>query len=304
MQLGFVSAILPDLTRDEVLAFAQAERFSCVELMCWPVGKAERKFAGVTHIDVTKTSEADARAIREQWDEAGVAISGLGFYPNILSHDREYAQHSIDHLKRVMDVAVMLGVRNVNSFIGAEHTKSVDANFDRFAKVWPDIVQHAEDRDLLLGIENCPMFFTMDEWPTGKNLAYCPAHWRRMFEIIPSPHFGLNFDPSHLIWLQIDVAGAILGFADRIHHAHAKDARIDPRGLQDVGILAPPLQIHRPVLPGLGGVNWGAFISALGEIGYDGPVAIEVEDDAYSGDVENRRRALRISRDLLAPYFG
>jgi len=146
------------------------------------------------------------------------------------------------------------------------------------------------------------MLFTSDEWPGGKNLAFCPAIWRRMFEEIPSRNFGLNYDPSHLIWQQIDYVKPLWEFKDRIYHVHAKDVRVDRARLDDVGILATPLQYHSPKLPGLGNVNWGRFFSVLGDIGYDGPVCVEVEDRAYEATVETRKAALAQSIRYLMQY--
>jgi len=304
MKLGFVSAILPDLDLDQTLQVAAEQGFDCVELMCWPKGKAERKFAGVTHVDAAALDDAAAARIREKAAETGVEIAALGFYPNPLSDDRAYAQSCIDHIERVMDAAKRLGVRRVNTFAGAEPTKSLDANFERFAEVWPGLVAKAEKRDILLGIENCPMYFTQDEWPGGKNLATSPRNWRRMFEIVPSPHFGLNYDPSHFIWQGMDYLKPLRAFKDRLFHVHAKDARVDQERLDDVGVMATPLEYHRPVLPGMGAVDWGAFVSVLGEIGYRAAVCIEVEDDAYADSLEDRKRALSIARKVLEPYFG
>jgi sugar phosphate isomerase/epimerase len=148
------------------------------------------------------------------------------------------------------------------------------------------------------------MLFTRDEWPGGKNLAYCPAVWRRMFDDIPSSSFGLNYDPSHLIWQQIDCIRPLDEFRERIFHVHAKDAKIERHRLDDVGILATPLEYHRPKLPGLGDVPWNRFFSVLTDIGYQGPVCVEVEDRAFEADLDARRRALRQSANFLRQYFG
>jgi sugar phosphate isomerase/epimerase len=169
--------------------------------------------------------------------------------------------------------------------------------------VWKPLVQFAEDHGRRIGIENCPMLFTKDEWPGGKNLAHSPAIWRRMFEDIPSESFGLNFDPSHLVWQQIDYVGPLYEFRDRIFHVHAKDAKVDKAKLNDVGILATPLRWHFPKLPGLGDVEWGKFLSALTDIGYRGPVCIEVEDRAFEPELDRRKAALRLSRNYLSQYF-
>ncbi len=304
MKLGFVSAILPDLSLDEVLRFASAERFSCVELMCWPKGKAERRYAGITHIDAAGLTPDTAARIAAQADDAGVAISGLGYYPNALTPDREEAQVYIDHLRKVILAAEYLGVGVVNSFIGRDWTRSVDENWPRFLEVWRPLVRFAADHGIRIAIENCPMLFTRDEWPGGKNLAHTPAIWRRMFNDIPDDNFGLNFDPSHLIWQRIDYVRAVREFAGRIFHVHAKDARVDQHRLDEVGILATPLEFHTPKLPGLGDVDWGRFVSVLTDTGYQGPVCIEVEDRAYEGSVENRKAALRQSAAYLRQFLA
>jgi len=303
MKLGFVSAILPELSLEEVFEFAAAERFACVELMCWPKGKAERRYAGITHVDVEGFGKSDAGRVMELVAATGVAISGLGYYPNPLAPDRKEARVYVDHLKRVIRAAERLGLTEVNTFIGRDWTRSVDDNWPRFRQVWRPLVKFAEEHGVRIGIENCPMLFTGDEWPGGKNLAHSPAVWRRMFEEIPSDHFGLNYDPSHLVWQQMDHVRPLWEFADRIFHVHAKDVRIDRHKLDDVGILATPLAFHTPKLPGLGEIDWARFLSVLGDVGYDGPVCIEVEDRAYEGSLAMRKAGLRQSATYLRNFL-
>jgi sugar phosphate isomerase/epimerase len=303
MKLGFVSAILPDLSLEQVVEFASKEQFACVELMCWPKGKAERRYAGITHIDAANLKKNDAERIKQMMGSAGVTISGLGYYPNPLAPDTSEASTYINHLKKVIRAASLLGVNLVNTFAGRDWTKSVEDNWPRFKKVWTLLVKFAEDNGVQIGIENCPMLFTKDEWPGGKNLAHCPAVWRRMFEEIPSQSFGLNFDPSHLLWQHIDYCKPLWEFKDRIFHVHAKDARVERHRLDDVGILATPLQFHTPKLPGLGDIDWGRFLSVLGDVGYKGPVCIEVEDRAYEGSLDMRKAALRQSARFLRQYL-
>ena len=303
MKLGFTSAILPDLSLDEVVTFASETGFDCVELMCWPKGKAERRYAGVTHIDVADFDADEAAAVKALVADAGVQISGLGYYPNALSPNLDEAAVAINHIKRLIKAAALLDVDVVNTFIGRDWTKSVDENWPRFKEVWPPLIAFAEEHNVRIGIENCPMLFTGDEWPGGKNLAHAPAIWRRMFEEIPSESFGLNYDPSHLLWQQMDYIKPLWAFADRLFHVHAKDARVDQNRLDEVGVLANPLEFHTPKLPGLGDINWGRFFSVLGSVGYDGPVCIEVEDRAYEGSLESRKDALRQSARYLKQFM-
>lgn len=302
MQLGFVSAILPELSLEEVVDFAACVGYTCVEVMCWPAGKAERRYAGVSHIDVANLDAASAEAILANCADNGLSISGLGYYVNPLSPDIHESATSIGHLRKVIDAAATLKVGLVNTFIGRNWLASVEDNWPEFLKVWPGMVQYARDRGVKVAIENCPMLFSSDEWPGGKNLATTPAIWRRMFADIPDSGFGLNFDPSHLVWQQMDYLRAVREFGDRILHVHAKDARVERHRLDEVGILAHPLEYHTPKLPGLGDVNWGAFFSALNDTGYNGPVCVEVEDRAYEGSLDDRKRALVQSYNYLRQY--
>ncbi len=303
MKLGFVSAILPDLSLEEVVQFAATHGFATVELMCWPKGKAERRYAGVTHVDVVGFTKDEAVRVNELVGQAGITISGLGYYPNPLAPDKAEAQVYIDHIRQVILAAELLGVEVVNTFIGRDWTKSVDDNWPRFKEVWPPLIKFAEDHGIRIGIENCPMAFSKDEWPGGKNLAHSPAIWRRMFEEIPSLNFGLNYDPSHMIWQHMDYLKPLRDFKDKLFHIHAKDVRIDKHRLDEVGIMASPLEFHVPKLPGLGDVDWGKFFSVLTDVGYTGPVCIEVEDRAYEGSLDSRQASVVQSGRYLKQFM-
>jgi sugar phosphate isomerase/epimerase len=301
MQLGFVSAILPDLSLEEVFQFAAENGFDCVELMCWPVGKAERRYAGVTHVDVSNFSTSDAERIKQLAQNCSVKISGLGYYPNPLAPDPAERETYVEHIKKVIAASAMLGVNVMNTFIGRDPSKSIEDNWPMFEQLWPSIVAFADEQGVRIGIENCPMLFSLDEWPGGKNLAISPDIWRRIFTTIPSKNFGLNLDPSHLIWQHIDYVRAIYEFRDRLVHVHAKDEKILPDALYDRGILM--LAWHIPKLPGLGDVNWGKFFSALTDTGYSGPVCIEAEDRAYEDSLASRKRALTQSKRHLEQFM-
>jgi sugar phosphate isomerase/epimerase len=302
LQLGFVSAILPDLSFEEVFAFARETGYDCVEVMCWPKGKAERRYAGVTHIDVLALDDGRLAAIENTVADTGVSISGLGYYPNPLAPDEAEAKVYTDHILHVIDAAVALKVPVVNTFVGRDWTKSVDENWPRFVATWQPLIAYAAGKGIKIGIENCPMSFTRDEWPGGKNLAASPRIWRRMFEAIPQAEFGLNYDPSHLVWQGMDYIAPLREFRDRLHHMHAKDARLDRERLNEVGLFAYPNEFHTPKLPGLGDVNWGKFIATLSEV-YSGPICVEVEDRTYEGTLESRKAALRQSAAYLRQFI-
>lgn len=303
MQLGFVSAILPELSLVEVLQFAADAGYDCLEVMCWPPSKAERRYAGVTHINVIDFGDKERDEVLSVVEQTGVNISGLGYYPNALSPHREEAELGAAHIRQVISAAARLGLKNMNTFIGRDWTKSVEENWPRFLETWKPIIAHAEEQGVRVGIENCPMLFSSDEWPGGKNLATSPAIWRRMFADIPSDHFGLNYDPSHMIWQHMDYLAPMREFAGKLFHIHAKDVRIDRNKLDQVGTLAHPQEYHTPKLPGLGDVDWGKFFSVLTDVGYRGPVCVEVEDRAYEHSLSARKQSLWQSATYLRNFI-
>jgi sugar phosphate isomerase/epimerase len=303
MKLGLMSAAFPDLTLEELAAWAAANGFGMLEIACWPAGKASRRYAGVTHIDVEHLDVARAEQILELMGRHGLEISSLGYYPNLLHPDPEHRTQVIDHLKKVIFAASMLQIPVVGTFVGRDKDKTIDENFNLFEQVWPRIVKFAAEHDVKIAIENCPMIFSDDEWPGGNNLATTPAIWRRMWEIIPDANFGLNLDPSHLIWQMIDYLRVVYEFKDRIFHVHAKDMHIDREQLYQRGVLSLGMGWQIPRLPGLGDVNWAQFISALYAVGYDYVISIEHEDRAFEKTPELIQRGFLISRDVLKPYL-
>jgi sugar phosphate isomerase/epimerase len=303
MKLGFVSAILADLTFEQVIDYAAENGFACVEMMCWPVGKAERRYAGVTHIDVADMNEEKAAYINKYAKSKGVEISALGYYPNPLDPDLEKREVYVEHIKKIIKAANILGINTVTGFIGRDKNKTVEENLQIFKEVWTPIVKLAEENNVRIAIENCPMLFTSDEWPGGLNLATTPSIWRRMFELIPSPNLGLNYDPSHFVWQQIDYVKPIYEFKDKIFHVHFKDIKVYKDKLDQVGIMATPLQYISPKLPGLGDVDWGKYVSALTDIRYTGPACIEVEDKAFEDSLESVKKSIIISRNYMRQFL-
>lgn len=302
MKIGFVSAILDGWSFEELIDTAAAYSYQCVEVACWPRGKAERRYAGVSHIDVEDLSDEKAAAILAYTQEKGVQISSLAFYPNPMDGDLEKRAANIDHLKKVMAASAKLGVNLVTTFIGRDQTKTVEENLELFKTIWPPIIAYAEQLGVKVAIENCPMLFTNEQWPGGQNLATSPRIWREMFKIIPSPNFGINYDPSHFIWQMMDYIKPIYEFKDRIFHVHFKDIKMHADKLNDYGIMSYPLDFMSPKLPGLGDVDWSKFVSALTDIGYDGFACVEVEDRAFEGSREKVLASLALSRKYLSQF--
>lgn len=303
MKLGIQSAILDGMSFEEVIDFAAEHNFKCVEVMCWPPGKAERKYAGVTHIDVVDFDAERADYINRYCADKGVEISALGYYPNALCPDHQEAQVYIDHIMKVIDAAAMLGLDTVCTFIGNDWHKNVDDNWPRLKEVWGPILDHAKSKGIKIGIENCAMFFTDDEWPAGKNIAYSPKIWRRLFAEFEGYELGLNYDPSHLVWMQMDYEKPWGEFRDRMYHAHAKDVTVHQDKLDEVGTMANPLEYHTPRIPGRGDIDWGHYIGTMKSAGFDGAICIEVEDADYEGSLESRKQSLIDSANHLRSFI-
>jgi sugar phosphate isomerase/epimerase len=286
----------------EVAQWTADNGFTTIEIAAWPATSGDtRRYAGTSHIDVDRISEAQAGEIVDEMTGLGLEISGLGYYPNPLHPDAEHRRTVIDHLKKVIAAAAKMKVPVVNTFIGADDAKSQDENWDEATRVWPEIISWAEENGVTIAIENCPMIFSRDEWPAGHNLAYNPRIWRRMFEEFGET-IGLNFDPSHLVWLMIDIERAIDEFGSRFYHFQAKDVMIDHNGLYENGSLSSGIGWQIPRLPGLGDVDWAVVFRALYQAGYDGPIIIEHEDRGFEETDELVKRGFLLARDVLSPY--
>lgn len=302
MKLGLVSAILDHSDFYELIDVVAENGLECVEVACWPQGKAARRYAGVSHIDVANLTAEKATELTAYAESKGVDISSLAYYPNPLDEDLEKRQEVIDHLYKVIDASALMGVNMVTTFIGRMPSKSVSENLKEVKKVWPAIIEYAADKGVKIAIENCPMLFTDDEWPGGQNLFTTPAIWRQVFEILPYDNFGINYDPSHFVWQQIDYIAPLYEFKDKIFHVHYKDIKVFDDKLKDVGVMATPLQYMSPKLPGLGGVDWCNYVSALTDIGYEGYTCIEVEDKSFEKDDQAVRNSITLSTRYLRNF--
>ncbi|MFL5936239.1 MAG: sugar phosphate isomerase/epimerase family protein, partial [Gaiellaceae bacterium] len=301
MKLGLLTAAFPHLSLEQVAAWAAGNGFEMLEVACWPSSGGEaRRYAGVTHIDV---DALDTDAVHETLARHGLAISSLAYYPNNLHPDDTHREQVNAHLRKVIDAAQALGVGLVGTFAGNDKHRPLAENLDRFRRIWPELVAYAGDRDVKIAIENCPMIFSYDEWPGGTNLAWSPAIWDEMFAAIPDENFGLNLDPSHLVWLMIDYERAVYDFAGRIFHAHAKDLEVRREGLYRHGTLSSGIGWQLPRIPGLGEIDWPRFVAALYAVGYDHVLSVEHEDRRFEGTQDLVERGFLIARNTLAPLL-
>ena len=302
MKLGFVSAILDGWTFEEVIDIAAEMKFECIELACWPNQKAERRYAGVSHIDVTDLDAEKAFYIQEYCRKKHIEISALAFYPNLLDADCDRRKRNGEHLRKVIDASAKLGVNMVTTFIGRDQTKNVQDNLESVKAVWRPIINHAEERGVRIAIENCPMLFDNNQWPGGQNLMTTPEIWHKIFDLLPSDNLGINYDPSHFVWQMMDYIEPIYEFKERIFHVHYKDIKVYPEKLKRLGTMAYPLDYMSPKIPGLGDVNWGRYVSALTDIGYDGCTCIEIEDRAFEDSKEKILNSLQLAERYIRQF--
>lgn len=303
MKLGLLTAPFESVDLMDVAAWSGANGFSALEIACWPSsGGEQRRYAGTSHINVDGLDANQAKEIRDSLNGYGLAISGLGYYPNPLHADAEHRDEVIGHLKKVITAAGLMGVPVVNTFVGGDRTLTIDDNWERAIGIFSPIVDHARDAGVRLCFENCPMIFSYDEWPGGHNIAYSPKIWRRIFEQWGDA-VGMNFDPSHLIWQFIDQTRFIKEFGPHIAHVHAKDLMVDHDGLYENGIMSAGMGWQVPRLCGLGDVDWSNFFSGLYRAGYDGPVIIEHEDRLFEGTDDKVKRGFLLARDVLQPFI-
>ena len=303
MKLGLLSAILANWSFRQVVDLCAEMGFAALEAACWPRQGAKRRYGGVTHLEIGALSPAELERELHYAKDRGVEVSAFAYYPNPLSPVEEEREAAVSHIYRLIEAAGQTGVGLVNTFIGRDRSQSVEENLKRYKEVWSPILEAVEKADVRVAIENCPMFFTQDEWPGGNNLACTPAIWDEMFRLIDSQKLGLNYDPSHCVILDMDYIKPLYQYRDRIFHVHFKDTHIFRDKLDRVGRLAYPLAYMVPKLPGLGDIDWAAFCSALYDIGFTGSACVEVEDKTFEGSDAQILQGIDLARRHIAQFF-
>lgn len=303
IKLGLVSAILGHKNFEQTIDFLAENDLESVELACWPVGTSERRYAGVSHLNVDGLSKEKADEALSYAASKGIEISALAYYPNFLDADQSKREMHVNHFYKLIDAAALMDINLVTTFIGRDQHKTMTENLDLMEEIWTPILKHAEELNVRIGIENCPMLFTEDEWPGGQNLMTTPAIWRQVFKRLPSPMLGLNYDPSHFVWQKIDYIKPIYEFKDKLFHVHYKDIKLYEDKLANVGVMATPLEYMSPKIPGLGDVDWGKFVSALTDVGYTGYSAIEVEDKAFEKTEADVEKSIKLSVKYLRNFL-
>ncbi len=305
MKIGFLTVCLGGMPLKEKAKWASEAGFRCLEVACWP-RENSRDYAS-SDIDVVNLTQGEADEIKQYMREYGLTISSLAYYDNNLDRDPAKRAFVNGHVRRCIDAAVMLGTDRVGTFVGRNIDKSIADNFDEFEEVFSGLVSYAESRGVRLMIENCPMEGWQMPGVPG-TISFTPELWEEMFRRVPSKYFGLNFDPSHLLFQLIDFYALVPKFRDRIFHVHAKDAEFYHDRLKWYGVFNK--QLGNPAdggnwrfrMPSLGQVDWERFLHILKENGYDGELSIEHEDPLYEGSEQKVKEGLEIAYRHLARF--
>ena len=304
MKLGFLTACLPQLPLAEIAGWAAAHDYDALEVATWP-STGSRDFEA-SHIDVAHFGKGEADRVRALFEQHSLTLSALAYYENNLHPDPTRRAEIAAHVRANVDAAALLGVDCVGTFIGRHPGLSVKENIAQAERELPALVEYAGERGVKIIIENC----VMEGWhPDGYpgNLAYSPELWEWMFGL----GFYLNYDPSHLLWLGIDPVAALTPYLDRIPHAQAKDAQLDPRARDRYGFFGRTVERAdgwdsgwwRYRVPGLGDVDWRRLVDTFYEGGFTGVLSVEHEDPVWSGDVRRITQGLQIAHRTLRPLI-
>lgn len=278
MKIGFLTGVMGNRPLVEVAVWAGNTGFECLEVAVGP---------GSAHYDARLVLTGGKQALESLLKDCGVSISSFAYYANLLDSDNSRRAANIEYLKDVIRASAEMGLPVVCclagfAVAGKDKWKTIE---DDFADVIGPMVEFASSMGIKLAMEN---YFA--------TLIQSLAHWDKVFEVVPNPNLGLNFDPSHLYWQGIDYLGAVDKYQDRIFHTHAKDSIIQDEVVRHKGILEGGW--WRYVIPGYGGIDWPKYTHYLRAIGYDGVLSIEHEDSAFTPE-EGLRKGLNYLKNWV-----
>ena len=257
MKPGVLTACMANATLETAIAAVKASGARYIEIAVRP---------GSHGIDLLTISEEEIERIKEQVGRAGLTVSSLAYYEGGWVH-KQNLESSQSYAKAMIDMATKLECSTVCMVAGfpVEGKTKIETIREVLPGAFRPILDYADEKGVVVALEN--WFATCLQ---GMDTFEC------LFESIPDENLGLNYDPSHLYHQEIDYIEPVRLYRDKIFHAHAKDCLVDEVKKHHNGILSKGW--WRYVIPGFGGINWGEYLSALREIGYDGTLSLEHED--------------------------
>lgn len=267
------------------------------------------KWAAGVGLDVLDVGGTELPAKKEICDRYGLEIGSVdaSLVGQLLSADEGKRENALESIKRQMDDMAAIGANVMfMCLVPEDRNMPRHVTFSIWKDTFPEVVRYAEQKGVYIAIEGWPG--PGPEFPT---IGCTPEMWRAMFEAIPSKHFGLNYDPSHLVWLRIDYLRALSEFGERVNHCHGKDTEILYEELYNSGVITPTFgsKYHycggswRYTIPGHGTVEWDKVAVRLDRLGYNGAICIELEDHRFHGAIENEQQGIVKAYEHLAKYF-
>ncbi|WP_163537545.1 sugar phosphate isomerase/epimerase [Gracilibacillus sp. YIM 98692] len=269
------------------------------------------KWAGSIGLDVLDVPYL-TKEVKKVSEENGLdigSVDGKGAVGNtkLLSKNEPSRAEAVETIKQQMTEMSELGGKVMFMCLIPEdvHTPRKES-FQIWRETFPEIVRHAEEKGIYIALEGYPG--PAPQYPT---IGCTPEMLRAMFNEIPSKHFGLNYDPSHLVRLGIDYLRVLTEFGDHVNYCHGKDTEILSDELYEFGVLPATFGPNygfsegswRYTIPGHGEVEWDKVAIRLEKIGYQGPVSIELEDHRYWGSLEAEKQGIVKAKEHLELYL-
>ena len=274
IRIGMMTAPVSGLPLEQALDMAHRCGIVALEVMSHPGSKL---------LDPTNFGPADADQVKQKLAERGLEISSLANYMNTAEPGKTEEVQSV--ATKMIDAAALLSVPTICMITGLPHdgVNRIDMIKKVLPPIFRPILDHAKDKGIHVAVEN--WFATCLQ---GIDTFDC------LLETLPDEHFGLNYDPSHLVHQELDITIPISRYSKRIFHTHAKDCLIDVPRRKYVGILGEGW--WRYAIPGFGDIQWGDYIGRLRQAGYRGVLSIEHEDDTLGTEEGFRHGAAYLSR--------
>ena len=261
------------------------------------------KTTGFDAIDLNHPDAAAVQTVRDAGLELGtIDLPGTS---DLLSSDAAMREKGIETVSATLAAMKEVGAdKAFTVFFPRDGRQSRRESFANWCLSFPAVAAEAERCGVRIAVEGWP-------GPHDSALAVTPETLRAMFAAVPSEHFGINYDPSHLVRVGVDYLRFLDEFAGRVIHVHGKDTALDAEGRYKYGTLGTTLDRApdfgsgdwRYCIPGEGVVDWGAVCGRLHRAGFDGIVSLELEDFRYNGTVEGEKRGMSRAREYLQRFL-
>lgn len=273
MKLGFIAYFNEDAAN-----FAGKAGFECLE--CF----ADRG----TALDLDRLTPAGLDSIMKLMVHNRLIFSSISCNVCHLAGDDGLREKNTAYFRKAIERCRDFGTDLVVTNALCDTAVSMETNLEMYKRVFSDYAELAERLNIKIAIENCPHFLGNNPYTIG-NLGYSPEMFDAMFNAVPSKTVGIEFDPSHLLWEQIDYLDMLRRYINRVYAFHAKDAEIMPEELKKYGIFGQQLGKTKPYdmgwwryrIPGFGQIDFRAIFDILHQSGYAGNVVIEHEDPVF-----------------------